>query len=53
MLQSTMPLYLSEIAPTQIRGFYINAYSLWVLPSSLPICPLHPLFANITSMDGC
>ncbi|KAJ5871638.1 uncharacterized protein N7529_003991 [Penicillium soppii] len=29
MLQSTMPLYLSEIAPTQLRGFYINAYSFW------------------------
>ena len=28
MLQSTMPLYLSEITPTQLRGFYINAYSL-------------------------
>jgi MFS transporter, SP family, general alpha glucoside:H+ symporter len=28
MLQSTMPLYLSEIAPTQLRGFFINAYSL-------------------------
>ena len=28
MLQSTMPVYLSEIAPTQLRGFYINAYSL-------------------------
>lgn len=27
MLQPTMPLYLSEIAPTQLRGFYINAYS--------------------------
>ncbi|KAJ5950918.1 uncharacterized protein N7479_009331 [Penicillium vulpinum] len=29
MLQSTLPLYLSEIAPTQLRGFYINAYSFW------------------------
>lgn len=28
MLQSTLTLYLSEIAPTQLRGFYINAYSL-------------------------
>ncbi|KPM35801.1 hypothetical protein AK830_g10785 [Neonectria ditissima] len=28
MLQATLPLYLSEIAPTQLRGFYINAYSL-------------------------
>jgi hypothetical protein len=30
MLQCTLPLYLSELAPTQLRGFYINAYSLWV-----------------------
>lgn len=30
MLQATLPLYLSEIAPTQLRGFFINAYSLWV-----------------------
>ncbi|KAJ5205098.1 uncharacterized protein N7498_005977 [Penicillium cinerascens] len=29
MLQCTLPLYLSEIAPTQLRGFYINAYSFW------------------------
>lgn len=28
MLQSTIPLYLSEIAPTQLKGFFINAYSL-------------------------
>lgn len=28
MLQSTMPLYLSELAPTQLRGLLINAYSL-------------------------
>lgn len=28
MLQSTMPLYLSEISPTQLRGFFINAYTL-------------------------
>jgi MFS family permease len=32
MLQCTMPLYLSEIAPTQLRGFFINAYSLCVTP---------------------
>jgi MFS family permease len=30
MLQSTLPLYLSEISPTQLRGFLINAYSLYV-----------------------
>ncbi|KAE8154589.1 general substrate transporter [Aspergillus avenaceus] len=29
MLQSTLPLYLSEIAPTQLRGFFINAYTFW------------------------
>ncbi|KAB8256146.1 general substrate transporter [Aspergillus pseudonomiae] len=29
MLQSTLPIYLSEIAPTQLRGFFINAYSFW------------------------
>ncbi|KAB8218924.1 general substrate transporter [Aspergillus novoparasiticus] len=29
MLQSTLPVYLSEIAPTQLRGFFINAYSFW------------------------
>lgn len=28
MLQSTMPVYLSEIAPTQLKGFLINAYTL-------------------------
>lgn len=28
MLQATMPVYLSEVAPTQLRGFFINAYSL-------------------------
>ncbi|KAH8768515.1 general substrate transporter [Hyaloscypha finlandica] len=35
MLQSTMPLYLSEIAPTQLRGFFINAYSLWFIVGQL------------------
>ncbi|KAH8691383.1 hexose transporter [Talaromyces proteolyticus] len=35
MLQSTMPLYLSEIAPTQLRGFFINAYSLWFVVGQL------------------
>jgi SP family general alpha glucoside:H+ symporter-like MFS transporter len=34
MLQCTVPLYLSEIAPTQLKGFFINAYSLYV-PTSL------------------
>ncbi|KFX94393.1 hypothetical protein V490_04370 [Pseudogymnoascus sp. VKM F-3557] len=35
MLQSTMPLYLSEIAPTQLRGFFINAYSFWFVIGQL------------------
>ncbi|KAK6077039.1 MFS alpha-glucoside [Seiridium cupressi] len=35
MLQSTMPLYLSEISPTQLRGFYINAYSFWFVIGQL------------------
>ncbi|KAJ6024835.1 hypothetical protein N7540_005632 [Penicillium herquei] len=35
MLQSTVPLYLSEIAPTQLRGFYINAYSFWFVIGQL------------------
>ncbi|KAF9889038.1 hypothetical protein FE257_008015 [Aspergillus nanangensis] len=35
MLQSTMPLYLSEIAPTQLRGFFINAYSFWFVLGQL------------------
>lgn len=28
MLQSTLPMYLTEIAPSQLRGFFVNAYSL-------------------------
>jgi len=35
MLQSTVPLYLSEIAPTQLRGFFINAYSFWFILGQL------------------
>ncbi|RDW62205.1 putative maltose permease (MalP) [Coleophoma cylindrospora] len=35
MLQSTMPVYLSEIAPTQLRGFLINAYSFWFVIGQL------------------
>ncbi|KAH8666520.1 general substrate transporter [Xylariales sp. PMI_506] len=35
MLQSTMPLYLTEIAPTQLRGFFVNAYSLWFVVGQL------------------
>ncbi|WWD16254.1 hypothetical protein CI109_100680 [Kwoniella shandongensis] len=29
MLQATLPVYLSEISPTQLRGFLINAYTFW------------------------
>ncbi|KAL4988646.1 general substrate transporter [Aspergillus falconensis] len=35
MLQSTMPLYISEISPTQLRGFLINAYSFWFVIGQL------------------
>ncbi|KAM5354076.1 hypothetical protein ACJ41O_000726 [Fusarium nematophilum] len=35
MLQSTMPLYLSEISPTQLRGFFINAYTFWFVLGQL------------------
>lgn len=28
MLQSTLPLYLAEISPTQLKGLFINAYTL-------------------------
>jgi MFS transporter, SP family, general alpha glucoside:H+ symporter len=28
MLQATLPFYISEISPTQLRGFLINAYTL-------------------------
>ncbi|KAJ5362160.1 hypothetical protein N7541_003004 [Penicillium brevicompactum] len=47
MLQSTMPLYLSEIAPTQLRGFFINAYSFWfVLGQIFASVALQELSAN-------
>ena len=35
MLQATMPVYLSEIAPTQLRGFLINAYTFWFVLGQL------------------
>ncbi|KAF4123598.1 Sugar (and other) transporter [Geosmithia morbida] len=35
MLQSTIPLYLSEISPTQLRGFFINAYTFWFVLGQL------------------
>ncbi|KAH8674616.1 MFS transporter [Tricladium varicosporioides] len=35
MLQATMPVYLSEIAPTQLKGFLINAYSFWFVIGQL------------------
>ncbi|EMT68785.1 General alpha-glucoside permease [Fusarium odoratissimum] len=47
MLQSTMPLYLSEISPTQLRGFFINAYSFWfVLGQLFASVALNRLKAN-------
>jgi SP family general alpha glucoside:H+ symporter-like MFS transporter len=30
-LQATLPVYISEHSPTQLRGFLINAYTLWVI----------------------
>ncbi|KAF2226018.1 MFS transporter [Elsinoe ampelina] len=35
MLQSTMPVYLSELSPTQVRGMLINAYSFWFIVGQL------------------
>lgn len=35
MLQCTLPLYLTELAPTAVRGFYINAYTLWFIAGKL------------------
>ncbi|KAF2762654.1 general substrate transporter [Pseudovirgaria hyperparasitica] len=35
MLQATMPVYLAELAPTQLRGFLINAYSFWFVLGQL------------------
>jgi sugar porter (SP) family MFS transporter len=35
MLQATMPVYLSEMAPTQLRGLLINAYSFWFVIGQL------------------
>ncbi|KAH7093519.1 general substrate transporter [Paraphoma chrysanthemicola] len=35
MLQCTMPLYLTEISPTQLRGVFISAYSFWFVVGQL------------------
>lgn len=47
MLQSTLPLYLSEISPTQLRGLFINAYSLYVqlFPAKKGVRPNQVAFA--------
>lgn len=29
MLQATLPVYIVEHSPTQLRGFFINAYTLY------------------------
>lgn len=29
MLQATIPVFISELSPTQLRGALINSYSLW------------------------
>ncbi|KAH7400436.1 MFS transporter [Cadophora sp. MPI-SDFR-AT-0126] len=47
MLQATMPVYLSEIAPTQLKGFLINAYTFWfVIGQLLGSVALNRLNAN-------
>ncbi|KAH7364859.1 hexose transporter [Rhexocercosporidium sp. MPI-PUGE-AT-0058] len=47
MLQATMPVYLSELAPTQLKGFLINAYSFWfVIGQLLGSVALNRLNAN-------
>ncbi|KAF2025711.1 general substrate transporter [Setomelanomma holmii] len=35
MLQCTMPLYLTEISPSQLRGVFISAYSFWFVLGQL------------------
>ncbi|KAH8585911.1 general substrate transporter [Bisporella sp. PMI_857] len=35
MLQATLPVYLSELAPTQLKGFLINAYTFWFVLGQL------------------
>ncbi|KAL6705693.1 hypothetical protein ACN47E_006482 [Coniothyrium glycines] len=35
MLQCTMPLYLTEISPSQLRGVFISAYSFWFVAGQL------------------
>ncbi|OKL61225.1 hypothetical protein UA08_03351 [Talaromyces atroroseus] len=35
MMQATLPFYISEIAPTQLRGFLINAYTFWYVLGQL------------------
>ncbi|THY69807.1 general substrate transporter [Aureobasidium pullulans] len=35
MLQSTLPLYLAEISPTQLKGLFINAYTFWFVLGQL------------------
>ncbi|CZS96291.1 probable maltose permease (MalP) [Rhynchosporium graminicola] len=35
MLQATLPVYLSEIAPTNLKGLFINAYSFWFVVGQL------------------
>ncbi|KAM0275909.1 hypothetical protein ACHAQH_007296 [Verticillium albo-atrum] len=47
MLQCTMPLYLAEVAPTQLRGVFINAYTFWfVLGQLFASVALYELKAN-------
>ncbi|RSH89198.1 hypothetical protein EHS25_002310 [Saitozyma podzolica] len=34
-LQATLPVYISEHSPTQLRGFLINAYTFWFVVGQL------------------
>lgn len=35
MVQATLPMYIAELSPTQLRGFTINAYTFWFVVGQL------------------
>ncbi|ORY35812.1 putative sugar transporter [Naematelia encephala] len=35
MMQATIPMYISEHSPTQLRGFFINSYTFWFVVGQL------------------
>lgn len=35
MVQGTLPMYISELAPTQLKGALINAYTFWFVVGQL------------------